>query len=87
MKQDVQTALIKQELVLVPSGNPPQQLFRMVYEIMRLRDLRANDPPRPPGEVFGEAVKDVRRHHVEFLPTVTNPGYFDLSSGQYQMPE
>ncbi|MEJ2686202.1 MAG: hypothetical protein P8124_03155 [Gammaproteobacteria bacterium] len=82
-----QTALIKEELRRVPNGDHAQQLFRMVYEIMRLRDLRANDPPRLPGEVFGEAVKDVRRHHAGFLPVVTDPGYFDLPSDQYQMPE
>lgn len=82
-----QTALIKQELLRIPSGDSAQQLFRMVYEILRLRDLRTNDPPRVPGEVFGKAVKDVRRHHAGFLPLVTDPGYFDLPSGQYQMPQ
>ena len=86
MRNEPRTALIKQELLLVPNGDNAQQLFRMVYEIRRLRDLAANDPPRPVGDIFDEAVKDVRRHHVGFVPVVTDSDYFDLRPGQYQMP-
>lgn len=86
MRDEPQTALIKQELLLLPNGDNAQQLFRMVYEIRRLRDLAANDTPRPAGNIFEEAVKDVRRHHAGFVPVVTDSDYFDLRPDQYQIP-
>lgn len=79
--------LIDRELELIPRGDLAQQTFRMTYEVKRLHDLKAHDPLEAPRDVFRGAVRDVQRRYAAFLPAVTDPHYFDLRPGEYQMPE
>jgi len=79
--------MVKRELDRIPSGDQAQQTLRMTYEVGRLHDLKEHDPPRARGDVFREAVEDVHKRHAGFLPAVTDPEYFGLRPGEYQMPE
>lgn len=87
MDKTAMRQLIHHELDLIPSGDQAQQTLRMTYEVRRLHDLNDHDPPQAPGSVFREAVDDVHRHYVGFLPAVTDWGYFGLRPGEYRVPE
>lgn len=79
--------LVGHDLGLIPEGDLAQQTLRMTYSARRKHDLKENDPPRPPGEIFREAVADARKEYPGFMPTVTDPEYFDLNPGEYQLRE
>jgi len=62
-----QRALVAKELEAIPSGGPDQNMYRMVYEQVRLNGLGSDAQVEATPQAAHEfALRTVQRHHSDF---------------------
>jgi len=60
---------VEEELRHIPRGNEAQNLFRQVYNVLRLKSLgRKASKKKTKEEVFVEAIREVRKIYPDFFP-------------------